>query len=204
MVLYKDNKKIQDIAEYGIYYGNMPIKEVYKGSQLIYQYEPYEPSTILYYNSPASYIFELYKGYYQIALGAGWCGSWNSGVTPSPPTNWFTSRGGGAFVELIFYNPTKQQIEISAPNADNSYMKLLNEEMIVCNTQKSNSATGGTYFISDKLNIISILKASNGNNGGTGPWSAQTVTSVSTYGNWGSTANSNGGARLEYLGQTYS
>lgn len=56
MVLYKDNKKIQDVGEYGIYYGNMPIKEVYKGSQLIYQFIP--SNTILFeQGTPGTYTF---------------------------------------------------------------------------------------------------------------------------------------------------
>lgn len=199
MPIYALNKHIHDKKNYGLYHNNKHIIQVYDNNQKVYQYQPYTPSEEIYLASPASFSTTLNIGVYQVALGAGWCGTWQSGVTPNPPTVWYSSRGGGAFVELVFYNPIKQSLTLSAPNAANATMVLGGTTMITCNTQPNNSTTGGTYNINSSLDVIQSIKTSNGNNGGNGPWDAPNVSSVSNYGNWGSTANSNGGARLVYL-----
>ena len=199
MTIYVENTLIRYIKNTGVYYGSQPISKVYKGSQLVYEYSPYDDNTEVYYGSPATFSSILKKGVYQIALGAGQCGYWLSGVTFHPPTQWFTSRGGGSFVELIFYNPVDQTIEVSAPNAASAYFNLGGVRMITCNAQTGDSASGGTYSINtSNLDILQTIKASNGASGGTGPWSPGGVGSVSNYDNWGSSSNTNGGCKLVF------
>ena len=199
MALYLNGSKVKDRGSYGLRFNNSNIVKAYLNGSLVYEYSPYNNETQLYYAAPASYSATLKKGVYQIALGAGQCGSWNSGVTPRPPTAWYTSKGGGSFVELIFYNPQDQAIEVSAPNAASAYFNLGGTRMITCNAQTGNSASGGTYSINTSgLDILQTIKASNGASGGTGPWSPGGVGSVSNYDNWGSSSNTNGGCRLVF------
>lgn len=199
MPLYLGSEKIRNRISPGLYIESSKIIKAYLGSTLVYEYSPYDDDTQIYYAAPASYTATLKKGVYQIALGAGQCGYWQSGVTPRPPTVWYTTRGGGSFVELIFYNPVDQSIEVSAPNAASAYFNLGGVRMITCNAQTGNSASGGTYSINTSgLDILQTIKASNGASGGTGPWSAPAVGSVSNYGNWGSSSNTNGGCRLVF------
>ena len=199
MALYLNGSKVKDRGSYGLRFNNSNIVKAYLNGSLVYEYSPYNNETQLYYAAPASYTATLKKGVYQIALGAGQCGSWNSGVTPRPPTAWYTSKGGGSFVELIFYNPSDKSIEVSAPNAASAYFNLGGVRMITCNAQTENSASGGTYSINTSgLDILQTIKASNGASGGTGPWSPGGVGSVSNYGNWGSSSNTNGGCRLVF------
>lgn len=200
MPLYKGNTKVKERNTNGLYVGNIHILKAYVGSTLVYDWSPYDDDTLFYYNSPASYSGTLKRGVYQLALGSGQCGNWQSGITTSPPTAWYTTRGGGSFVELIFYNPQDQLIEVSAPNAAAAYFNLGGTRMITCNAQTGNSASGATYSINTSgLDILQIIKQSNGANGGTGPWSAPAVGSVSNYGNWGSTSNTNGGCKITFL-----
>lgn len=199
MSLYINGSKVKDRGSYGLRFNDSNIIKAYFNGSLVYEYSPYDDDTQLYYASPASYSATLKKGVYQIALGAGQCGSWQSGVTPRPPTAWYSTRGGGSFVELVFYNPSDQSIEVSAPNAASAYFNLGGTRMITCNAQTGNSTAGGTYSINTSgLDILQTIKASNGAGGGTGAWSAPAVGSVSNYGNWGSSSNTNGGCRLVF------
>ena len=204
MVLYKDNKKIQDIAEYGIYYGNIPIKEVYKGSQLIYQYQPYEPSTVLIYGSnTGSETITLDIGYYKVAL----CGARGKDVTTvAGGYAWGNAGSGGGFVEVVFYISEKTTVTLYSTSQGNgaSYMDFDDTRMITANGGANGAGAAGTCSVSDNLNVIQTIKNVTGNKGTTAVAATPSVATVSTYDNWGSTANSNGGVRLEYIGQSYS
>lgn len=48
MSLYIGNSKVADTASYGLWFGGSKIKEAYLGSQLVYKYKPYAPSTVLF------------------------------------------------------------------------------------------------------------------------------------------------------------
>ncbi len=198
--LHYGNNQIRDRSRFGIYYGNQPIEKIYHGSQKVYQFQPYEPDEILTYASPDSCTINLPKGVYQIALGGakGTNTSWAyEGYA------WVASGGGGAFVEITFYNPQTQVLEIVAGSSGNAYMNLGGIRMLTAtagtNASINNGGKGGTVTISERLEIINIIKSSSGNNGGIAPLSTPSVATVSSYGNWGSTANTNGGARLQYL-----
>lgn len=119
---------------------------------------------------------ELPKGVFKVCLvGTGASGiSWwfNS-------YGWGSCGGSGAAVELVFYNPRKQQVELYAGGAITSkgvdgtaaWMKLGGTLMITANggTKGGTSGgTGGTYEISPALQVLQILTAANGSNGKTG------------------------------------
>lgn len=48
MSLYIGNSKVADTASYGLWFSDSKIKEAYLGSQLVYKYKPYAPSTVLF------------------------------------------------------------------------------------------------------------------------------------------------------------
>ncbi len=198
--LHYGNNQIRDRSQFGIYYGNQPIEKIYHGSQKVYQFQPYEPDEILTYASPDSYTINLPKGVYQIALGGakGTNTSWAYGGYA-----WGASGGGGAFVEVTFYNPQTQVLEIVAGSSGNAYMNLGGLRMLTAtagtNASTDNAGKGGTVTINSALDITSVINNISGKNGGKAAGSTPSVATVSTYGNWGSTANPNGGARLQYL-----
>lgn len=53
MSLYIGNSKVADTASYGLWVGGSKIKQAYLGSQLVYKYKPYAPSTILFEKATA-------------------------------------------------------------------------------------------------------------------------------------------------------
>lgn len=152
---------------------------------------PYKPQTVLVKSSGEhTFTAELPKGVFKVCLvGTGASGiSWwfNS-------YGWGSCGGSGAAVELVFYNPRKQQVELYAGGAITSkgvdgtaaWMKLGGTLMITANggTKGGTSGgTGGTYEISPALQVLQILTAANGSNGKTGySGGVGTVTSASPY-----------------------
>lgn len=42
-MIYKGNAKIKDTGSFGVYKGSQAIRKIYKGSELVYLYSPFEP-----------------------------------------------------------------------------------------------------------------------------------------------------------------
>ena len=169
MVLYKDNKKIQDIAEYGIYYGNMPIKEVYKGSQLVYEYNSYIPNTIIIDTvqaaSKMSFTHTLPKGVYKISM-IGTAGYTHSHFYVA----WTYYHGStGGIVEVEYYSdgitPITFTIDPNATTSASGHTTLsVNENVIVqasggadARGANGNSNTDIANIISEDSNILNVI-----------------------------------------------
>lgn len=198
--IYFGNKKVKDVNTNGVYFGSTPCKQVYYGSQKVYQFESYTPSSEIIYSSPSSYSGTLPVGVYKVAL-CGAKGNSASWVYSGYP--WSAQGGSGGFVELTFYNPKAQTIQITAGTSGNATMILNNNTVITAraggNASVNAGGAGGTVTVSG-LDILSVQKQVQGNNGDTTFGSSpESVASVSTYGDWGSSANPAGGARLEYI-----
>lgn len=184
MPIYKGNTQIDEI-----YHGNKLIAEVYKGKTLVYTMNPFEPGTQLSKLSPGDYKDILPKGVYRIAL----CGAGNNGTQWwAGSYGWGSSGGSGAFVELVFYNPKKQEIVIHAPDAANgdAYMNLGGERMITAGGGTAGGTNvggkGGTYSFNPALDVLDVIKEANGNNGGVAlSGSTGGAPSVSNYDDWG-------------------
>lgn len=197
--IYFGNKKVKDVNTNGVYFGSTPCKQVYYGSQKVYQFESYIPSSQITYSSPNNYSGVLPIGVYKIAL----CGAkGNSTTWAYSGYPWGAQGGSGGFVELTFYNPKTQNIQINAGSSGNATISLGNNTVITArcggNAGINSGGAGGTVTVSG-LDILSVQRQVQGNNGGVAAYNPPNVASVSTYGDWGSSANPAGGARLEYI-----
>lgn len=194
-MLYQNSRNIGEV-----YRGTKLIGKIYKGETKIYDVNPFVKNTVLHNASPSTYTLILPRGVYKIALGGAKGGN---SASPAGGYYWGISGGGGAFVELTFFNPTKQEMVISAPSSGDAYMNLSGVRMITAgggsNAVPTAAGSGGRVTVNELLDVLNTNKSVSGNNGSTAPYATPDVASVSTYGNWGSTANSSGGARLEYI-----
>lgn len=76
VALYKGNAKIRDIGNFGVFYGNNPIRQVFKGSELVYQYHPFEPQSIIINKSESITVeHSLPQGRYYVECVGGGGGS---------------------------------------------------------------------------------------------------------------------------------
>lgn len=177
----------------------IPVKEIYNGSQLVYQYQKVAPGTVLLYAAnTGTRTFTLEKGVYQVAL----CGARGKDVTTvAGGYAWGNAGSGGGFVEVVFYIPEKTTVTLYSTSQGNgaSYMNFGSTRMITANGGADGAGAAGTCSVSSSLDVVQTIKNVTGNKGGTGLASTPSVATVSTYGNWGSTANSSGGVRLEYI-----
>lgn len=73
MTLYKGNSKIKDRGSFGVYAGSQPIYSIYKGSELVYQWNPYDPGEAVINRSDGSTVTMTIKRglYYVEVVGAG-------------------------------------------------------------------------------------------------------------------------------------
>lgn len=171
--------------------------------------DPYNPGTlILYQTGEYTYRGELPKGVYKICLvSAGGTGTyWIAGGM-----GYAESGGTGAVVELTFFNPKKQNIELYAPPALDGYgsktggnasMKLGADTVIVVYGGKGAGA-GGTYTVNTNLLVVvSVQIEKNGNAGRSGFSGSVKNPSISPYKDWGfgnEASSGAGGIRLEYI-----
>lgn len=184
--LYKNNTLIKKI-----YKGSTPIKKIYKGSTLIWQADPFEPSTDVFYKTgPATYSGTLPQGVYDliIAGGGGEGNSWNVyGVV------FHNAGGSGAVWEGVFYNPKDQPCKIYAGNVkEDSYLELGGVRMITAG--KGGNFSGGTtghpgdggiITVNSALQIVEERKKSNGKTGARGTTGTAPTASVCSINNWG-------------------
>lgn len=98
---YDYTVKISDIGKHGLYLGSRAIKSAYLGSSHVYQYNSYNPGTVLYerYGGNLTEGLTLQPGTYRIEMvgGGGGQGGFatNSGVA-------FGSGGGGSGAAIVF------------------------------------------------------------------------------------------------------
>lgn len=194
-MLYKGRKKIAEV-----YRGGKLIGKIYKGKTKLYDVNPYVKGEVLTESSPDEYEVLLPRGVYKIAVG----GAKGSDITWAySGAAWGASGGGGAFVEVMFFNPKQQALVIKAPASGDAVVRLGGEVVITAhggsNAGIGSVGTGGGFEVAKSLDVLATIKAVNGNNGGMAPYAVPDVASVSDYGNWGSSANAAGGARLEYI-----
>lgn len=206
--LYKDSELIKKIFK-----GSESFKKIYKGSQLIWQADPYEPgSDVFYKTGPATYQTTLPQGVYDliIAGGGGQADRWAySGF-------WYYAKGGsGAVWEGTFYNPKDQPCKFYAGNTqEDSYFELNGVRLITAGKGEDGagwvSGHGGYAGVinvnSSALQIVQQRKSQNGNKGAFGTSSGSSTTaSVCSINSWGQgganglTGAIAGGVRLKYL-----
>ena len=74
MVLYKGSQRMG-----AVYYGNRRIAKIYKGSQLVFAYDPYKPNTVILEKGVAgtySFTLNTKRKVQVIMVGAGGGGAW--------------------------------------------------------------------------------------------------------------------------------
>lgn len=194
-MLYRKQKKIAEI-----YRGGKLIGQVYKGKTKLYDVNPYAKGEVLVNASPVDFAVELPCGVYKLAAGGakGADATWiYSGAS------WGASGGGGAFAEVVFFNPASQTMAIKVSASGDAVVNLGGQEVIVArggsNAAIASSGVGGGFEVAKSLDVLATIKTANGNNGGMAAYATPDVASVASYGNWGSSANAAGGARLEYI-----
>lgn len=208
-MLYKGNAKIRDEVSYGVYAGSRPIKEIYHGSNLVYQWHPYAPNTLIYnLTGEATRTITLPWGVYSLAITGGG-GPFNSWAATGYP--WIANGASGATWEGLFYISSSQTITLYAGGIQTgSYLNFGSTRMITAGAGgkggTSGSGKGGTLTVSSALNIVSTSISTNGKNGSTwaGTGYRDGAASTSSYG-WGMgevATKGNvvvGGFRLEFI-----
>ena len=164
----------------------IPINAIYNGSQLVYQYIPYNIGQVLLYGAnTGAKTYTLPKGQYQCCVvGGGW----------SNQSNW--SLASGAAAEIVFKLTAPATVEVySGPLGATGYLNINGARIVTANTA-SGEMVGGTYSIntSSPYHVRTVM-ASNGNNA-----NMSVGASVSPYENWGG-GHDAGGARLAFVGR---
>lgn len=205
--LYKDSELIKKIFK-----GSESFKKIYKGSQLIWQADPFEPNTDVFYKTgPATYQTTLPQGVYDliIAGGGGQGNNWNFGGIV-----YHNAGGSGAAWEGIFYNPKDQQCKFYAGDKEqDSYFDLGGVRLITAGKGGNYSGgstgwpgDGGIITVNSTLQIVEERKKSNGKTGARGATGTANTASVCSLNNWGQGSWGDdpvnkiaGGVRLQYL-----
>jgi len=208
--LYKGSRRIIEV-----YYSNtaltpIEVLHIYKGSQIVYKAEAYEPGTVLIKQAGAyTYKAKLPKGVFKICIAsAGGTGT----VWVANAMGYANSGGSGAAVEITIFNPKAQELEIYAPpglsgygsqTGGDAYLKIAGVE-IARAKGGIGSGSGGTYSVNSSAEEVEILKidGKNGNGSRTGFSGSVRVASVSPYDDWGwanESSSGAGGMRVEYM-----
>ena len=92
MPIYKGSQQIQKIGSFGVYKGSQAIRKIYKGSELVYLYSPFEPEDILINFSESKTVTQaLPQGQYYVEIvGGGGRGSYGQAGY------WQERYGGGS------------------------------------------------------------------------------------------------------------
>lgn len=216
MTVYKGNNKIRDRSTFGIYKGNRPIKRIYKGSQLVYQFESYEPeSTLVNITNGQSATVTLKKGVYQLyAVGAGGALSyWGvaSGV--------ITQRGGasGGAVEGTFYlsepknfvcYASKMTGGTAGTTPEKTTIKLDGTDIVTCTAGRNGydslygGGTGGAASFTSALGSLTCVATTGLNTGTAGTPNGSASVSAKKWGAGGNAPSGEytyGGIIIQYL-----
>lgn len=214
MTLYKGNTKIKDTGSYGIYKGSQPIKQIYKGSELVYQFESYAPDTTLVnITNGQTATVTLKKGVYQLyaAGGGGAYSSWGAGGA-------VFVRGGasGGAVEGLFYLSEPKTLTCTAgtltgggysDTPDKTSITIDNAEVVTCVSGKNgyNSSTGGTggsASFTNALGSVSCVATTGLNSGSLGTYAGSPSVSSKKWGAGGNAPTGEytyGGIIIQYL-----
>lgn len=172
MTVSKGNQKIRERSTFGIYKGNQPIKQIYKGSQLVYQYESYNPNQqLVNVTNGNTASITLKKGVYQLYITGG---GGSGGVHYAGDGYFFTTSGGsGSTWEGIFYLSKDTPVEVfgCGNNAD-SYININGTRMITAGGGRATSygssqPQGGTLNLASgwSFYVVATQKSTNGNGG---------------------------------------
>jgi len=176
--LYKGNTKIRDIGSFGVYNGSTPIKRIYKGSQLVYQFESYTPNQdVVNISNGQTATMNFKKGVYHIFAqgGGGGGGNWNY---------WNNGGGGGSgagFDGYIVFPEDFGNVSCttgSAPNANTDGIATVINGIFNLGGGKggvpNGAGAGGTYSYTSGAGyyILSSTVASNGTAGTSDPSAA--------------------------------
>ena len=214
MTAYIGNKKISQEGDYGVYGNNKPVVEIYKGSNLIYRWNPFVPQEVVINSSTTEGItktIELNKGYYEIEItGSGSSAYWYWIHIGNPSIA--ASDGGfpGASVHGTIQILKKASYTFigaassgsggygSRASGKASYLKCndTNTDFIIANGGSGSNGTSSLTINTAYMRNVSLVqdnssphdwgKGASGGGGG------------STYAG----AGGNGGVYLKYIGQT--
>lgn len=213
MTIYKGNTKIRDRGSFGVYKGSAPIKRIYKGSQLVYQYESYEPNEVVVdlTNGQTSTV-TLKKGVYQVYITGG---GGTGGTNYAADSVWYTTSGGsGATWEGTFKLNQDTSIEaFGCGNNADSYLNIGGVRMITAGggretTWGHSNPQGGTLTLASGWSsyVVTTDKSVNGNNGTTGVYTVPNGGTTTSSLKWGEGTNITtsgavqyGGVKIQYL-----
>lgn len=200
---------VRRIGQHGVYCGSTPIKQIYKGSQFVYDFQYYYPGTLFFEsNEPVgNYVYEndLNPGTYRLRLGAPGGGNW---------TYIGTNRGGGgAGIDCEFELKTAAHVIITVGSkGTDSKFEIRNpsnsaEFLTIVNCGRGSDAggtwgggAGGVLTVNSYPNLVVWNQTpyvwSNGIDGvGSGTSDTQSIFSGQEY----SRGDHHGTGRLEYL-----
>lgn len=207
-MIYKGNAKIRDIGNFGVFYGNNPIRQVFKGSELVYQYHPFEPQSIIINKSESITVeHDLPQGrYYVECVGGGGRGKYGQ-------AGWFAQVGTGgsgarfsANMQVTGNHSLKMVCGVTSKTSSGTASTLTIDNILVANagggvgtdgggrggvggTVSSNTSVSGITF----SNVVN-RNGNNGNyNGDAGHSTVKGAASVASTGNYGASSDANTG-----------
>lgn len=214
MTVYKGSSKIRDRGTFGVYKGSIPIKRIYKGSQLVYQFESYDPSsTLVNVTNGQSVTVTLKKGVYQLyaAGGGGGASQWGSG-------GYIWSRGGcsGGAVEGLFYLSEPKTVVCSAATPTgggagstptNTTISIDGVNAVTCEGGRNGhdsqgGGTGGVASFTEALGSVSCVATTGLNSGSLGSTAGSHSVSSKKWGAGGNVPGDEyqyGGVIIQYL-----
>lgn len=170
--LYKGSAKIKDRSSFGVYKGSQPIKQIYHGSDKVYQYESYNPNQqVVNVANGSTSIVTLKKGVYQLYITGG---GGTGGSSYAASSVWYTNGGGsGSTWEGTFKLTEDTVIEAFGCGKDaDSYLNIGGTRMITAGGGRATTylnyhPEGGTLTLASDWSfyVVTADKALNGNNG---------------------------------------
>lgn len=198
MPLYVGSNKIKELGDYGVYYGSTPIEKIYNGSQLVYEWKPYNPNTVFYNNGnvgAVTWSASLHKGIYSLSLAGGGNAA-NNGYYYWPAGN------KGSVLVCTFKLAQKSTISVTLGAGGAAYGGKGGNTVFSINGTTAITCPGGGGAITINSSVINILSTTTNNTGGGGGGSGSNPTTLSPWGDGGytySAAGRGGGMRLEWL-----
>lgn len=174
MTLYKGNSKIKDRGSFGVYAGSQPIKKIYHGSTLVYEYESYDPDEVVLDITNSTQTITLKRGVYDLCVTGG---GGNLGkaviVIAGNPVGTANGGGSGATFEGTFYNPSDVSATFKAGgNAEDSTITIGGTVVLTAhhgvsapNSTGDGGAGGAIPTISESFEVLTTRKKVAGNHG---------------------------------------
>jgi hypothetical protein len=211
-MIYKGNAKIKDTGSFGVYKGSQAIRKIYKGSELVYLYSPFEPEEVLINFSESKTVTQaLPQGkYYVEIVGGGGTGSYGQAGY------WQERYGGGSgarWSATVTVTNDNHTIKMECGGGVGSPSKLTIDDTLVATaggggTPTAGSVTAGSTSITNIA--FSDITSRSGNQGGytftvegTSTGNASSVASQGQYGQGAASSNSVGTDYNRKLGWIY-